>query len=48
MSTLIVLRATTEEEAAHDAVLNAIEKERKGITVWRQFLVAPAAQPMAA
>jgi DNA polymerase-3 subunit epsilon len=42
VSALIVLRATPEEEAAHETVLNAIEKERKGLTVWRQFTATPA------
>jgi len=48
MSTLIVLRATPDEEAAHEVVLNGIEKERKGLTVWRQSFPAAAAEVMAA
>jgi DNA polymerase-3 subunit epsilon len=47
VAALIVLRATPEEEAAHETVLNTIEKERKGLTVWRQF-TATAAVAMAA
>ena len=48
LSMLIVLRATTEEEGAHEKVLGAIEKERNGPSVWRRFAVAAPAQPMAA
>ena len=42
VAALIVLRATPEEEAAHEMVLNGIEKERKGLTVWRQFTATPS------
>jgi len=48
LSMLIVLRATTEEEGAHERVLGAIEKERNGPSVWRQFSVGAPAQAMAA
>lgn len=48
VASLIVLRATQEEEDAHEAVLNGIEKERKGLTVWRQSTAAAMPQPMAA
>ena len=36
VSALIVLRATPEEEAAHEAVLDVIEKEAAKPTVWRR------------
>jgi DNA polymerase-3 subunit epsilon len=39
---LIVLPATAEEVAAHEAVLAGIEKESKAVPVWR---AAPAATP---
>ena len=48
VSALIVLHATPEEEAAHDAVLNLIEKESKGVTVWRRSFGVPAPEAMAA
>jgi DNA polymerase-3 subunit epsilon len=48
VATLIVLRATPQEEAAHEAVLNGIERERKGLTVWRQSFAAAAPEAMAA
>jgi DNA polymerase-3 subunit epsilon len=48
LSALIVLRATPEEEAAHDVVLNGIEKAHKVLTVWRKTFAPPAAEAMAA
>jgi DNA polymerase-3 subunit epsilon len=39
-SQLIVLRATDEEVAAHEALLDAIEKEAKGASVWRRAAVS--------
>ena len=37
VSALIVLRATPEEEVAHEALLDVIEKEAARATVWRRF-----------
>jgi hypothetical protein len=39
---LIVVSATAEEIAAHEAVLAGIEKESKAVSVWR---AAPATTP---
>lgn len=39
-SQLIVLPASGEEVAAHEAVLDAIEKEAKGASVWRSAAVS--------
>jgi DNA polymerase-3 subunit epsilon len=47
MSKLIVLPATDEEAAAHEALLDGIEKESKRASVWRQS-AAPAAAAAAA
>lgn len=48
VAALIVLRASPQEEAAHEAVLTSIETERKGVSVWRKALAAALPQPMAA
>jgi DNA polymerase-3 subunit epsilon len=39
-SQLIVLPASDDEVAAHEAVLDAIEKEAKGASVWRRAAVS--------
>ncbi|MGE5714492.1 MAG: DNA polymerase III subunit epsilon, partial [Betaproteobacteria bacterium] len=41
-SELVVLTASAEEVAAHEAVLAGIEKESKAVPVWR---AVPAATP---
>ena len=43
VSTLIVLRATPEEDAAHEAVLSRIEKEAARPAVWRASVEVSAA-----
>ena len=42
VSQLIVLPASAEEIAAHDTLLDGIEKSRKGDTVWRRAEAAAA------
>jgi DNA polymerase-3 subunit epsilon len=46
--TLVVLRATDEELAAHEALLRVLDKASGGRTAWRQFDPAPAAATEAA
>lgn len=42
-SALVVIRATAEEAAAHEALLDGIEKETKKPAVWRDEAAIPAA-----
>ena len=44
---LVVLRASDEEVAAHEAVLNALDKESKGSVVWRKARETAEASPAA-
>lgn len=37
MAEVIVLRATNEEIAAHEAILNNLDKQVKGVCVWRKL-----------
>ena len=37
MADIIVLRATDEELAAHEAILNSLDKQVKGVCVWRKL-----------
>jgi DNA polymerase-3 subunit epsilon len=40
VSKLIVQRASPEELAAHEQYLDALEKEARGVSVWRRPLLA--------
>ena len=41
MSKLVAVTATAEELTAHEALLDAIEKERKAPPVWRAAAATP-------
>jgi DNA polymerase-3 subunit epsilon len=46
LSRLIVVAATPEEVAAHEAVLDSIEKERKAPSVWRAACAPETGEPV--